>query len=637
MKTFSSIFKFEAKRLILKRNFIILLLIWIILFAFILDGYMAYRDSQKNKKEYQNFEDEKVKNYVTITQYGGYGIGLSVIPNITVILFSNSGKFVDMNSNINSGETLDIYMPFKDSIIFKSRSKNYLEFAGILFLLSSFLSIIYGFDITKRKEYLKCLSSLLGLRRTLCFTIASRILISIIISGCLLFSIPIVLLAFGLNLYNWVLYILFFLISLNIIFFFLLGAYIGSKKKNKVALLGIIYFLAVFILPWGLNKLSQINADVMKSNNSIRLENLKIMMEWERNARDQVGTFKSGNRVPKEIRELIANVLKKEYRKFNNLENRRKYEITTKIRFNHLLLSLFPPSFFLSSFDELSSRGLMSYIDFYSFNQKTKYEFIAFYVNEKFVKETKPGEIKPFKTGDKYILNLKSNIPFHFILGIILTVFYATVVTYRTYININASIFPKVDKKDFNNLKKNFLIGEHNHITYYNKIVLDFFLNIFFGKLENRLITIDGKIIRNRKPFLYIPEYTFFPKDIRLFDLITFFQKIIGSSQNIDSNMIEKLKNAYISDKTNLAFILILIEIAREKIDLIITNNITSPNDLKNNDELIKLGNLINTVKNDKVFINFTSTDFVFPPPDFQAIILNESGTYKIITTPPIN
>ena len=142
-----------------------------------------------------------------------------------------------------------------------------------------------------------------------------------------------------------------------------------------------------------------------------------------------------------------------------------KKKILTKIRQQHTTSLFFPVLLYISTNKEISSHGGLSLVDFYSFGQQRKSEFLDFYVKKRFPnhddkdnsKKT-PGEIGPvehFVNTDEDLFYAQSHLPNGFLLGVVMTLFYITVLFIILY-----RIHVKTTKKDIKTPKVDFDTGK---------------------------------------------------------------------------------------------------------------------------------------------------------------------------------
>jgi len=423
MKTFRQVFIIEAKRLFIRRNLLLILAFIILLVFFIRDGISNYESILENKKVFQKIEETKVKQYILYTQYGASGITLLYIPSPFSVLFYDS-VFDGLFSNVNTSKRLDINKSFKGSNFFIEKS-GYMSFLGLILIFGVLFGLIYGNDTTKNKDYLKFLSSISSPKKIFFATFISRIfhlnfafmvlvgvsILYILMNNINLFYVPLIFVILG--------------IILVISFFFALGCNIGKLKRKsfRIIVMAAVYFLSVFFVPHLVDKVSQVNAVDIDPLYNYELVNLKLIMSLERRLIDKFGIYKSGNIASKEIISAVKDTLNNEHKKIRERENRMKSQISNKIKKRQIISSFFPTLFYISEIREICTPDGLNFIDFYSFSQKRKKQFIDFYVDKKFLSKSKPGHVESFIKGDENIYYAKNHTGI-FWPGIIVTLFY---------------------------------------------------------------------------------------------------------------------------------------------------------------------------------------------------------------------
>jgi hypothetical protein len=425
MSIFKPIFVAETKELYVKRNLLILFVVFLLLILFLQDGINDYAAFKKNQEAFKKTESEKVKHYVHMSQYGTYGIRILFIPSPISILFSNSAVYSGLIANIDTGERLGIYNSFKGRELFVEPG-GYMDFSGIIFLLSCLIALLYGFDSIQKKDYLKFLSTNSNYKRVIASVLISRITLMNLIFVKLIGLSVLFLLIKGINVINVFLLYFFIVLFLLVIFFILAGAAIGAiKNKSKYIFLIVCYFVFIFLIPWTVNKIVYIKAvNGIKSNYKLELDKLKIMMDFERRFFKQVGIWQGVDVAPDKVKQLIQSGQEIEYKKLWEYENKMVDDIVKNIKIYLTISAIFPTTFYLSNNKEICSKGFRNFLDFYRYTCKMKYEFIKFYIQKKFYEKSERGKVESFVKGDENLFYGKNRLSSNFLLGIILTIFY---------------------------------------------------------------------------------------------------------------------------------------------------------------------------------------------------------------------
>ena len=121
---------------------------------------------------------KKIKNFYP-AQLSAVFSHLKDIEKIEKSIYStlfNDYAFNGLHASINIAERLNIYKSVKGQGFFIARS-GYMTFCGIIMLFGVFTSLLYGYDTSKSKEYLKLLSEISGSKQVFWALAISRILI----------------------------------------------------------------------------------------------------------------------------------------------------------------------------------------------------------------------------------------------------------------------------------------------------------------------------------------------------------------------------------------------------------------------------------------------------------------------------
>jgi len=422
---FTSIFLYEAKKLLRKRNIIIFFVILIILAAFSYEGTSDYKTLLKSKAPFQDAEKEKVSLLIHYTFYGIRGVRILFIPNALSVLFNDLAVYSGLTANVDSAEGLSITNSINGKELF-AEAGGYMDFSGILLLISTFLALIYGYDIMRDKEYLKLLADLSKCKK-IHITVALLRIILLSLSCVLLYCLSLLWLFIN-GIPANASFLLYIAILLPVVTFFITtGAFIGYRigRPFQFITLAALYFSLLLLIPWAIKKCLYIEAtNNICSTYELEYEKLKVMMDLERRSYNQIGTWKSGAVGPDEVKALVQSGQDIEYKKLQEYENGRIKSLSRRIKIYHIVSSFFPTTFYLSSNQELSSKGYVEFIRFYRYVHYMKYQFIKFYIEKKFYLTLPASGVEPFVKGDENLFEAESRLPAYFPLGLGMTLFY---------------------------------------------------------------------------------------------------------------------------------------------------------------------------------------------------------------------
>lgn len=416
------LFLFEAKSLLIKRKTTLFFIVFFLLAILIFDGKNSLNSIQKNKDIFQEIEKLKIKQYLTYTQYGGYGFRLLFVPYAQGVLFNSQSIINGLMSNIDAKEKLTLYNDSKGENLFTKSDT--IDFSKLLLLFGVLAGLFFGFYAFRRTDYLKFLSSKSDIKKVLKNILISRLILFNLIFLLLVF-LSILLVS---NIVRLDIYFFCFVSILPVIIslFILIGSFIGAIKNKLTAVISLllVFIFLYFFIPWIITKIVNTNAAFIQSNMKLELENLKLMMEFEKRAYEKIGFYKSGEIAPDKVKALVNEYLKNEYKKFKESENKLKEDIFKNVRRYHFISSLFPTSFYSSVSKEVNGIGFNSFLDFYNYSLSLKFKFIDFYLEKKFNQKTEPGNIESFIKKDENLFYSKNGLPGYFFFGIILNLFY---------------------------------------------------------------------------------------------------------------------------------------------------------------------------------------------------------------------
>jgi hypothetical protein len=460
---FREIICYESKKLFIRRSIIILVLLFIFLAFLCWDGIGDYKKIEANKKPFQEMERDKVSRHIHYTAYGTRGIRLLYIPCSLSIIFNDSAVFPGMSAHVDTGESLEISNSFKGKDLF-SNSNGFMDYAGIMLLISCFLALIYGWDGTRNPEYLNFISDISGSRKSGFLITLSRIILLNLVFLVLSVLALVWMLINGINAANIFYLVYVMVLTLVITSFVAAGAVIGSFK-SKVAqfiTMPVLYFLLLLVIPWLIHRAVYMEAkEGIQSIYEFEYQSFKYMIDFEKRFYNRFKVWKSGDVAPDDVKAMIQSGQDIEYKKMREAELNRFDGIFKRILVYQTLASFFPTTFYISTNKELSSKGFQNFIAFYRYSYNMKQDFIKFYIERKFYRPLPKSGVEPFIKGNEDIFYGKCRLPESFLLGLILTVGYIAVllvVLYRMQsklingINDNQIKKPEIDLKKANSI-----------------------------------------------------------------------------------------------------------------------------------------------------------------------------------------
>jgi hypothetical protein len=307
-----------------------------------------------------------------------------------------------------------------------------------MFLLLGVLGcLVYGMDTTVKKDYLKFISILTSPKKAFWFTIITRFTI-LFCAALALYGISLApLLVFnGINLFSTSFPVLLG-IMLLFLFFFSIGGLVGSVEAQftRSLILVAVYFFMVILLPWILGFYSEISAKDIPSLIEYDYRNFKILMHNEEEMVKKHGLPES-NEVNREktindFKRLMKNMKKT----FRDNEDSLKNQSLAKIKTQQTTAAFIPTLFYFSICESSSSAGAINYIDFHTYCQGKKDEFVDFIMEKSFPGKDQPisKNIENFIKGDDDLYFSEPKLPHRFWLGVTLTLAYSVVLLMISY------------------------------------------------------------------------------------------------------------------------------------------------------------------------------------------------------------
>jgi ABC-type Na+ transport system ATPase subunit NatA len=543
MKAFIAFFTYELKRFFNRKYTVVFLLFLVLGLYFIRDGVSQYKYIIENKAQFQEIEKVKVTTYINYTQYGNYGFRLLFIPSPLSIFFINSSLITELTANIDTTDILRIYNSFKGKNLYADKAGGYKDFSGIILLFGTLLVLYFGYDSFRNKDYIKLLSSFSSYRKVFSFIQISRVLllmcffVILTLLGLLLLALNGIVLS-GAEFSNLLRYLL--VLFLVVLFLFLLGAMAGTIRSRfmGIVVVMVIWFGLVFFIPGTVYQLVSKRADDITSNYRLEFEKLKIVMDFEDKALDEAKRYTNMEEREKSERKLVEGFWNNEFRKIQAFEEKMQTEMMDNFRFFRDLSILFPTTFYLSTNNEISSRGYESFFRFYRYVCQLKERFVRYYINKKFYSNYK--EVESFIKGDENLFYSASQLPRNFGWGVVLNLFYVLLLIAFSYLRFKSFLFCVPDKSMPELKKLNVeLKSGYSEVVLTGEVNLkNQFYNIFAGVIKEykgKLMVDDTDIAAKQGgvsgEFLYLCHPEEIPEEIKAGNLASLFQNLMKLSK----------------------------------------------------------------------------------------------------------
>jgi hypothetical protein len=390
-------------------------------------GYLFYHGLSQHKhilKENNNFlefEREKYKQFLYPSYYGSYGFRLRYEPS-SFMAFFDSGPVRDMTAYIDGSERMRIYQSLIGQGAFTMLKSAFMTFSGFMMLFGSGLILLYGFSGSKDNDWLKFLEELAGSRRKLfLYHLISRTVILLLycLVIALLSIIQFIIAGESVNI-GW---ISIYTLGLFVMWlFFLFGGLIAGTLKNRLwggIILGITWFGLTFFITMFIYHMTYDQAGSIKSPYKMETVKLKLFQGYERGSLEEGGLFDKSKYGDENEARMFMNFWNGDFKKIMEKEEEMLDEMKERISFHQTASAIFPSTFFLSSSNEMSSRGFSGLVEFNEYTQEKKKEFIWFiadiYILSNKVNEWK--ELAPFPKENENIYKGQIRLPGNYSFG----------------------------------------------------------------------------------------------------------------------------------------------------------------------------------------------------------------------------
>lgn len=444
MKPIKSLYYLEFKKLVCFWTLATLFILIALLLGIAQLGIIELKKELSEIEKSNKLEKLHVEQFQRYQAYGAYGIKFYMMPS-SLSFMSGFKIYSSLIGTVDHGTKLNIDESRKSPVILPDPAYGFLNFAGLLLIFGSLLSMLLGDKTFKNEKESRFLCSLKRFDRMFVVLITSRMIF--ITAALILLTLCAALLARLNGLTIPVPYFLaFFGLALLVMnFYYFLGIFAGSLKTRRKRIITFVgLYLALTILP--LLVIVNLAKGVSNTISEYQTEydKLRIYMAIERNGIKRFGNTRSGEEINRFIRGFIANELKI----IEDMESKYKNELHDKVGMFQDLSCFFPALFYLSSANEISGGGYKSYFDFYGFIEKMKNEFIKFFFDKEYFSKVESGKVESFIKGDNNIFYCRPGLPPKFLFGIILTLLYTAILVFFSYRNIYRRVFPIHEKMD---------------------------------------------------------------------------------------------------------------------------------------------------------------------------------------------
>jgi hypothetical protein len=423
--------RFECQRLFRDiKNLIFLIFFTLFSLYFVWSGLNEYRQFQNDKKIFVKFEKEKIGQISNYANYGAFGFRLLYEASPLNLFFVNSGVLLDVESNIDTFETIKVESSFKGRKLFSKRGY-FKDFAGIPFIFGSLFMLYLGNLALVTPAHVRFIMGRLTLKKYYILTTLARLFWLNMYFTALGMTLFLLVQAGGTRFSHsaggiFILYLLFVVVLLD--FFYLLGQLTTVLVRfGKIFFfwLFIVWFICIFLLP-EVNRIIVFNkSSGLESAEKVNLDKFRTLMTMEKRFLD---FLKEKPKIsPDQFREMqkkfAINFLNNSYLLNMSRETRYLREVAKVITGHEWQSVVFPSTFYYFLTGEASGKGYYGYLDFMDYIMRLRNRFIQFYIHKRY--EASDAVVEPFVKSDENVFHSRSRLPGTFWLGFLSTLVYA--------------------------------------------------------------------------------------------------------------------------------------------------------------------------------------------------------------------
>jgi hypothetical protein len=536
----------ESNRFLYKWNLFAWLIILVFLFFPVNDGANEIISLPKKQQKFKEIQKKYFQKTQTYEIYSVFGIKLLFIPAAAGIFSGCNAVPTDLTLKFDSIVMLQIFNNYKGKSLVSRMFQGRRGFSGVLLNLVTILALWYGFTAMHTREYLKFISQIRSKKRIFWSVVVSRFMLFsaafLIINGILYAFVRARGIAFtGADHAGLLWQLLTALVILAV--FFTLGFIIGTWKSSILSyiLMFITWFGLIFVIPVTLGVLAEEIFPDSTKDYQTELENFETVVDFEERAIVENDEFDRKNMEGARI--IIEDYWEIDYKKIQAREGKLKFELASNIDTLSKLSLFFPTTFYMNTSNEVSSRGYLNYLDFYSYGQEMKGKFVRFYIDRTYYND--PKKLVPFITGDEDIFIGRSRLPRYFSLGFLLHMFYGFVLLLGSYFYFNRRMFPLAKNTGaFDEFQLDLKSNTKSTVSIKQVDFLHQFLKFFFGKSTGLKwkLSLDGEDISRGCPkkCIYLPNPDDIPGDITGMQLLFLFKRIFRLSKEKLEEIVSK-------------------------------------------------------------------------------------------------
>ena len=445
MKLLTDSCRIECKRFFRSKKVMVFLAILLVALYFVHEGIVMQKGIVRGKSEFQEIEQQNIKLFFNYTQYGTFGFQLLYIPSGLSILFNNKDINCEQIALVDSGARLKIYHLTLGSNLFTEKSNILNDFSGVILFAVTIITLLWGLALAYSRKLFKVTSAFSNVKTVFFSYIFPKFLL---ISLLVLIFTGLVLLYLLINRIHlssdefFCLWVYAGIVIILSCFFFLMGTLAGSLKSKVAGLTSVViaWFIFMIFIPGGVSKIvAKLALKNIPSFHKLENEKLEILLNFEKEAREELNKCTGTEERKKKRVELIERYWEKEFKQIQSIEKRMQKKMVDNSKYYRWLSILSPTTFYSYITGEMGGQGYRNYFNFYEFAQRHREKFLRYYFDKKRYSDS--SNVEPYIKGDENIFYSRSLLPVNIGWGILLLLLYILILLFLSFIRFKKMLY----------------------------------------------------------------------------------------------------------------------------------------------------------------------------------------------------
>jgi len=399
--------RFEAGRLFGDRRILAVGTLVFLIAAFLaVTGVRNHAAFQLEKKSFQEYEKQRIPQYVNYAQYAALGFRVLFEPSPLGVFFESGRLLASLESNVDMSELVQIYTVHKGRKLFVVRGY-FSDVFGFLFVAGTLIMVYSGATTFSSCSSIVLKMQFLGYYMVFWGTLLARLIILSCLMGIPVLGMYVYAKMGGIGFTPLEIRNLLYaglLLWAMLVFFFVLGIlFRGLFRFRGHSLLWsfVIWFALVFLVPELIMEYIYSRSQHIPSNDSLNFQKLRAVLENEARAVDHVRNMSQRKDV--DMRRVVRDQLRFFMNNIHLLNRNIELKLTRRVRnlirrYERISL-LVPTQFYVFVNREMSGLGYFGYLDFKQYVMHLQERFMRFFFQQHYFHKSdkvnsfiRPGE-----------------------------------------------------------------------------------------------------------------------------------------------------------------------------------------------------------------------------------------------------